>query len=349
VKAVRLHGFKDVRLEEVADPSAPGRGEVLVEPIWSGICGSDLKGYLGNGIGADGPLRIMGHELSATIRAVGAGVDPARIGERVCVMPVEHCGECVECLRGDFHLCARRSFLGLFGERAMGGGMADLVTVKDYQAVPLDGLTDEQGALVEPGAVAMHAVIEAGVGPGQVVLVVGAGMIGTLVVLACVAAGASLVLVSEITPSRAARAEALGGVVLGPGTEAALLAQLREQTGRDHAVDVAFDCAGKAGTLELCMGAVRTGGRVSLVAGRKGSPPVDISPLQQLPATLIGSLAYSASSWDRTVALIAAGRYPVERTLTSRIERERIVEDGFEALLDPARAELKILARIAAP
>jgi len=348
LKAVRLHGYKDLRLEDVGDPGAPGPGEVLLAPLWCGICGSDLKGYLGNGIGADGPLRVMGHELSAEIVAAGPGVDRARVGERVTVMPVEHCGTCVDCRHGAYHLCARKSFLGLYGERGLGGGMADLVAVKAYQALPLDGLSDEQGALVEPAAVALHAVIEAGVGPGHSVLVVGAGMIGTLVVLAAQAAGAAVVVVSEVNPSRAARAAQFGGVVLEQGAQADLVDQVHEITGPRHPVDVAFDCAGKPGTLELCMATVRTGGKVSLVAGRKGSPPADVAPLQQLPATLIGSLAYSASSWDRTVALIRAGRFPVERTVTSRIDRDRIVDDGFEALLDPRRAELKILTRIGA-
>ncbi len=184
MKAIRIHGPKDVRLDDVDDPGEPGPFEVRVAPVWCGLCGSDLKGYLGNGIGAEGPLRVMGHEFSAVIEAVGQGVDPGRVGERVCIMPLEHCGHCVDCHRGDFNLCANRSFLGLYGESALGGGLADHVVVKDYQAIPLDGLSDEQGALVEPAAVALNAIIEAGVGPGHTVLVVGAGAIGSLVVLA---------------------------------------------------------------------------------------------------------------------------------------------------------------------
>lgn len=346
MKAIRIHGPKDLRLDDIDDPGEPGPFEVRVAPIWCGLCGSDLKGYLGNGIGAEGPLRVMGHEFSAVIEAVGSGVDPSRVGERVCIMPLEHCGHCVDCHRGDFNLCPNRSFLGLYGDSALGGGLADQVVVKDYQAIPLDGLTDEQGALVEPAAVALNAIIEAGVGPGHTVLVVGCGAIGSLVVLAAQAAGAAVVIASEPNPARANLAASLGAVVLPQGPLEEQIAAVPALAGLQGRVDVAFDCAGKEGALELCIGAIKTGGKICIVAGRKGGPPSDIGQLQQLPASVIGSLAYTQEAWDRAVALIRAGRFDVERTVTSRIQRADVVADGFEALLDPNRLEVKILVKV---
>ncbi len=341
-----MHGPKDVRLDDIDDPPAPGAFEVLVAPVWCGLCGSDLKGYLGNGIGSEGPMRVMGHEFSAVIEAVGPGVDSARVGERVCVMPLEHCGHCVDCHRGDFNLCPNRSFLGLYGDSALGGGLADHVVVKDYQAIPLDGLTDEQGALVEPAAVALNAIIEAGVGPGHTVLVVGCGAIGSLVVLAAQAAGAAIVIASEPNPARAAVVEGFGAVLLPSTSLEDQLARIPGLAGLQGRVDIAFDCAGKEGALELCIGAIKTGGKICIVAGRKGAPPIDVGQLQQLPASVIGSLAYTQEAWDRTLALIRAGRFPVERTVTSHIDRGDVVADGFEALLDTSRLELKIMVRV---
>lgn len=346
MRATRIHGRGDVRLDDVPDPGAPGPYEVLAAPLWCGLCGSDLKGYLGNGIGAEGPLRVMGHEFSAVIVAVGDGVDESRVGERICVMPLEHCGHCIDCQRGDFDLCPNKSFVGLYGSSALGGGLADLVLLKDYQAISLDGLSDEQGALVEPAAVAMNAIIEAGVGPGHTVLVVGCGSIGSMVVLAAQAAGAALVVASEPNRGRAELARQLGAVVLEPGDLEDQLDQLKRMAGPKQPVDIAIDCAGQAGALELCLGAIKTGGRICVVAGRKNGPPVDIGQLQQLPASMIGSLAYTRHAWDRTLALIRAGKFPIERTVTSRITRDAIVNDGFEALLDAERVELKILVRV---
>jgi len=346
VKATRLHGLKDVRLDDIADPGLPGPYELLIAPLWAGLCGSDVKGYLGNGINSGGPLRVIGHEFSAIVMAVGEGVTETRVGDHICVMPLEHCGRCIDCQRGDFSLCANKSFLGLYGASALGGGLADLVIIKDYQAAPLSGLSDEQGALVEPAAVALHAVIQAGVGPGHTVLVVGAGAIGSLVILAAQAAGAAVIIASEPNARRADFAGEMGAHILAPGPIEQQVVQLHEITGPRAPVDIAFDCAGKEGALELCIAAIKTGGTICIVAGRKNAPPIDIGQLQQLPATIIGSLAYTQHAWDRAIALIRSGKYPVERTVTSRIDRAEIVEKGFEALLDPTRLELKVLMRV---
>lgn len=346
MKAVRAHGVRDVRTDELPHPGEPGPCEILVKPIWCGLCGSDVKNYLGTGVGAGGPLRVMGHEFSALITAVGAGVDPARIGDHVAVMPVEHCGRCDDCARGDFYHCAHRSFLGLSGERALGGGLADYVLIRDYQAVLLDGLSDEDGALVEPAAVAMNAVLEARVSPGSFVLVVGCGAIGALVVLAAQAAGAAGIYVSEPNPQRARRAERLGATVLSRAPVAEQLEQLKVLAGPHAAIDVAFDCAGKEGAFEMCIGAIKSGGTICVVAGRFNAPLVDIAGIQQLPVTVIGSLAYTRRAWDMTMALMRVGKYQPGRTVTSRISRNRIVSDGFDALLDPVGDQLKVLVNV---
>jgi (R,R)-butanediol dehydrogenase/meso-butanediol dehydrogenase/diacetyl reductase len=346
MRATRLHGMRDVRLDEIPDPGEPGQFEVVAKPLWCGLCGSDLKGYLGNGIGEGGPLRVMGHEFSAVITAVGPGVRERRVGEHVCVMPLEHCGYCTDCLRGEFNLCINRSFLGLYGAGALGGGLADLVLLKDYQAIPLEELSDEQGALVEPAAVAINAIIEAGVGPGHIVLVVGAGSIGSLVILAAQAAGAAVVLASEPNQGRADYARQFGAEVLDPGPIEDQVAQVRKLTGPRYPVDVAFDCAGRDGAMELCIGAIKPGGRICMVGGRRNGPPIDVAQLQQLPTSIVGSLAYTRHAWDRTIALIRAGKYPVERAISSRIDRGEISTDGFEALADPACRELKILVSL---
>jgi (R,R)-butanediol dehydrogenase/meso-butanediol dehydrogenase/diacetyl reductase len=224
--------------------------------------------------------------------------------------------------------------------------MADLVLVKDYQAIPLMDLSDEQGALVEPAAVALHAILEVGVGPGDTVLVVGCGSIGCLVILAAMAAGAAVVLACEPNPARAAVAAGLGATVIPDGDLAAQLEQIRELAPPRGPVSIAFDCAGKDGTMDLCIGAVKTGGRIGVVAGHMPTGRLAVRPIQHKPVSIIGSLAYTQTAWDRTLALMNAGRYPAERIVTSHIRREQIAAEGFEALLDPAGKQLKILIEV---
>ena len=156
-------------------------------------------------------------------------------------MPLAYCGTCAYCRRGLQHLCATMACVGL---SHAWGGMAELATVAEYQVVRLpEGVTHRQGALIEPTAVAAYGVERAGVGPGDRVLVTGAGPIGALAALCARAAGASTVYISEPNPARRARAEALGVATVLDPTSVDVPEFLREQTD-GLGVDVAIECSG---------------------------------------------------------------------------------------------------------
>src|SRR5438876_767290 len=224
MRALRFHAARDLRIENVAEPPAPGASEVLIRVVSCGICGTDLHEYVAGPIvtpvephpltGAQNP-QILGHEFSGDVVAVGAGVTRVSPGDRVAVMPLAYCGRCAYCTRGLQHLCAT---MGCVGLSHAWGGMAELATVAEYQVVRLpDGVTYQQGALIEPTAVAAYGVERGGVKPGDRVLVTGAGPIGALAALCARGAGAAAVYISEPNAARRARAEALGvAVVLDP-------------------------------------------------------------------------------------------------------------------------------------
>src|SRR5262249_11314579 len=226
VRALRFHAARDLRIEDVAEPLAPSPGDVLVRVATCGICGTDLHEYVAGPIvtpiephpltGARIP-QILGHEFSGEVVAVGPSVTQVTEGDRVAIMPLAYCGTCAYCRRGLQHLC---STMGCVGLSHAWGGMGELATVAEYQVVRLpDGVTYEQGALIEPTAVAAYGVERAGVARGDRVLVTGAGPIGALAALCARSAGASTVYISEPNPSRRARAEALGvATVLDPST-----------------------------------------------------------------------------------------------------------------------------------
>jgi (R,R)-butanediol dehydrogenase/meso-butanediol dehydrogenase/diacetyl reductase len=187
MKAVRYYGKGDIRVEEVAAPSAPEPKQIVVKPKVCGICGTDLHEYAAGPIvtpihkhlftGATLP-QILGHEFSAEVIEVGKDVTRIRKGERVSIQPLVMPLDDYYSLRGLNHLSPR---MGCIGLSWAWGGMGEYAIVNDYNANKLpDSVNDEQGALIEPAAVALYGVERAKVGGGSTVLIAGAGPIGAL-------------------------------------------------------------------------------------------------------------------------------------------------------------------------
>lgn len=349
MRAARYHGVKDIRVEEVSEPDGDlGPTQVLIAPRWCGICGTDLHEYVAGPIvtpaephpltGAVLP-QILGHELSADVVAVGDEVTNVAPGDRISVMPLVFCGRCYFCRRGLNHLCER---MGCFGLSWRWGGLSGLGVVESYQAWPLpDEVSYEQGALVEPAAVAAWGIEQGGVRPGDRVLVTGAGPIGALAVLAAQAAGAGEVFLSEPNARRAARADALGAAAVFDPTATDVVAEVRERT-EGRGVDVAVECAGNEAALRACLGAARTHGHVAQVGLHVKDAAIDAMELSERELTLHGTWCYSVHEWPRIIAMVASGAFPVERTVSDRTTLDRTVE-GFERLIDPEGDQIKIL------
>jgi (R,R)-butanediol dehydrogenase/meso-butanediol dehydrogenase/diacetyl reductase len=348
VRAARFHAARDLRVEEAGPPGDPGSEQVLIRPLLCGICGTDLHEYVAGPIvtsiephpltGASNP-QILGHELSAEVVAVGAGVQSVSPGDRVAVMPLIFCQRCWWCRRGLNHLCERMGCTGLSSDW---GGMAEHALVNEYQVARLpDELSDEQGALIEPTAVATYAVDRGQVRPGDSVLIAGLGPIGALVSLVARAAGAGAVYASEPNPRRARRAVdlELADEVLDP-SDGLLTERLAART-EGVGVDVAIECAGHEAALNSCVDAVRPAGTV-VQAGLFVSPAT-VEPFQwaSKDITIEGTWCFRVQDWPRIIAAVATRRLPVERVVTRRIGLDDAVE-GFDSLIDPDGDEIKI-------
>lgn len=354
MRAVRFHGARDVRVEDVPPPGAQlAPTEVLLRPRLVGICGSDLREYVAGPIdtsyephpvtGARIP-QIMGHEISADVEAVGDAVSGVVPGSRVTVMPEAFCGECYACRNGMQPLCSNEACVGMSWHW---GGMAELAVVQAHQAIPLpDAVSYEQGALIEPAAVAVHAIKRGGVKPGDTVLVTGAGPIGALSVLAARAAGAEQVFLSEPNPARALHVASLGtDASFDPASED-VAAAIRDRTG-GVGVDVAFECSGNDAALRACLSATRARGVVAQVGLHVKDVSIDVVDLTEREIALIGVYAYPVTSFPEVAAQVASGALPVERIVTSRIGLDEVVSKGFDALADPAGGDVKILLSVA--
>lgn len=351
MRAVRYHAAKDIRVEEVPEPSGDlGPREVLVRPHSVGICGTDLHEYLAGPIvtsvtphaltGAQLP-QTLGHEFSADVLAVGSAVTSATPGDRIAIMPLAYCGHCYYCRRALNHLCVT---MGCVGLSWAWGGMADAAVIMDYQvgAVLPDAVSYEQGALVEPTAVAAYGVDRGGVRPGDTVLVTGAGPIGALAVLCAQAAGAGAVYLSEPNVRRATRAEGLGAEAIFDPRSTDIEAELKDRT-QGIGVDVAIECAGNEQALDTCVRATRKSGTVVQTGLHVG--PATVTPMvwAEHDLTIIGTWCFRVYDFPRITAQIASGALPVERVITGRAGLEDAVADGFEPLADPQGDQIKVL------
>lgn len=320
MRAVVWHGPHDVRVDEVPVPGAPAAGQVLIEVARCGICGSDRRAYErapaapSSGphplTGHEGPV-VLGHEVVGRIVARGEGVQPGfEVGLRVAVDPTWSCGRCPACRRGQHQLCEIAACSGL---TANGGLASHMIAATGGLALVPDHVSDDEAAMAEPLAVAVHAVSRAALQPAERVVVAGFGPIGALVALTVRALGASQVMIMEPSLDRRQMAAELGfSEVLDPGSAETPGEQLPRRW-----ADVAFDCAGAPGVLERCIRATRDGGRIVVPAVSSGSTPVPMSQLVLGERTLMGSLGYNGDV-ARAVSLIAARSIDV-RPLISNV------------------------------
>ncbi|NNN08194.1 MAG: 2,3-butanediol dehydrogenase [Acidimicrobiaceae bacterium] len=357
MQAAVFHSRGSITVDEVVEPRNPGPGEVLVRPQLCGICGTDLHEY------TDGPIvipvephplngsrapQILGHEFSAIVEEVGAGVTNVRAGDLCAVMPLIYCGECDQCRRGANHLCRTMACTGL---SAQWGGLAGQAIVKASQLVPIpEGVSALQAALIEPSSVAAYGVDRGHLQPGETVFVTGAGPIGSLATMYALAGGARRVIISESDPVRLERAKALGeglGEVIGVNPVQEDLAGVVSRYTSRLGVDLAIECAGKEAALQACMEAAKPGGRVVQTALHVKPASISAEMLALKDLTLTGTWCFPVYDFPRVVGLVATGRWPVERVVSSVIPLTQVVQAGFESLIRRGSGEVKVLVEVA--
>ena len=345
MKAARWHGVKDIRVEDTETP-APGPGEVAIKVAWAGICGSDLHEYLAGPIfvpvDQEHPLSqdkapiTMGHEYCGTIASLGEGVTGLAIGDRVTVEPIFACGQCPACREGKYNLCDSLGFVGLSGGH---GGFAEVsvVPARMVHKMP-DDLSMEQGALVEPAAVALHAVRMSKIKAGDTAAVFGAGPIGLLVVEALRVAGAAQIHVVEPSPERRRKALELGATTAIDPTTDDPVAKIREATGGAH---VAFEVTGVPRVLPQCIDSTRHEGQTLIVSIWEGDAAFHPNTVVLKERQLLGTIAYR-NVYPAVMALMAQGYFSADKLVTKRIPIAEIVDQGFEALV-AEKSQVKIL------
>ena len=336
IDAAYYCGDKTFRVEQVT-PVPPAAGEVQIDIAYCGICGTDLHVYLGHMDARIGNHRVVGHEMSGRVAALGEGVTGFEIGEPVVVRPLDHCGDCPACDAGHKHVCQNLKFLGLDTDGAFQEKWS--VPAHTLHKLP-NGLALDHAALVEPLAVAAHDIRRARLVAGEDVLVIGGGPIGMLVALAARAKGAN-VTISEVNENRLALAREMGFAALNPRDQDVANA-INDATGGKGA-DVVFEVSGTQPGVDLMTAAASVRGRICMVAIHATKPTIDLFQFFWRELEMIGARVYEPEDYDAAIQLLTGG-VGAERLITD-IQSLHSIGDAFKALTENPNS-MKTLIRV---
>jgi (R,R)-butanediol dehydrogenase/meso-butanediol dehydrogenase/diacetyl reductase len=348
--AVRWHANRDVRLEEVEWRGQLGAGMVEAEVRFCGICGSDVAEW------RDGPFAIrhtahpltghsapvtLGHEFAGRVTATGDEVRTLRVGDRVAADGCWRCGVCQACVSGGYNLCAVGGAIGLHSD----GALAGRVRFPAYCAVALpDAVSDRAGALLEPYAVALHALDRVNARPGTSAAVLGFGPIGAAVAELAAVLGLECVVV-EPTPGRRHRAREFGHRTVERFADPReTVHDVRSLT--DGGAEVAVDASGAASALPGAIEMTRRGGRIALAGIAKQPVEISCARLVLYERSLVGALGYT-NDLPRIAKMIAAGRLDPERTVTRTVPLSSAPAEIARLGTDPGD-DIKVLVEVGA-
>ena len=345
MKAAVWYGQKDVRVEDRKSKELQDN-EVKVKVSWAGICGTDLHEYL------EGPIFIstdkpdpflgqkapvtLGHEFAGVVDDIGSKVTKFNKGDRVVINLTVSNREKEE----NIDLYDGYSFIGLGSD----GGFAEFTNAPEENVYKLpDNVSDKEGALVEPTAVAVQAIKEGEVLFGDTVAIFGAGPIGLLTTIAAKAAGASKIFVFDLSEDRLNKAKAIGATHTINSGESNPSDVISKYT--DNGVDVAFEVAGVAPTLKSAIDVTKARGIVVIVS--IFGHPIEWNPMQltNTGVKLTSTIAYTPTTFQQTIDLINEGNLKVKDVVTDEIELNDIVESGFEQLVND-KSQAKILVKL---
>ena len=316
MKAAVYIGDGRFELEETPLPK-PAPGESLLEMSCAGVCGTDLRIFQGHLRERVGARRILGHEAVSIVREPGAQSSFCA-GDRVVIEPTLSCGQCRPCRRGATHVCQNLRLLGI----DVDGAFRQFWAVPEHRLHKLpDHLADDHAALIEPLAVAVHAVRQAKLAGGETVVVIGAGPIGVLIALLSRNAGAKVV-VFEINADRVKFARQLQLNVLDS----------RGEDGRDAVMeltqgagaDVLFEASGSAAGARLVTSLASVQGRIVLVGIHDKNTPVDLYQIFSRELSIQGIRSYSSGDFRQAIVLAAAGELHLAAFISRQFPLERL-------------------------
>jgi len=330
----------EIAFGEVEAPTA-GSGQVRIRVQRIGVCGSDIHVCHGQHPFVTYPL-IQGHEFAGVIESIGEGVDGVAVGDKVTATPQEVCGTCSPCRRGQYNACAELKVRGFQAP----GCAQDLFVTEAEKLVKLPAdFTPEQGAFVEPVAVAAHSTGRAGDLAGKNVVVSGAGTIGNVVAQGCRSRGAARVLITDISDFRLRVAQEVG-IAATCNVAGEPLAEAAAREFGPDGYDVAIEVAGVEESLASLVAGIGKGGTVLIVGVYGEKPRVDMSVVCEHELTVAGSMMYRHEDWEQAVKWIAAGDVRTEPLVSKHYPFEQF-PDAYAFIDAEGDRSMKVMIDVA--
>ncbi len=324
--------FRDV------EAPAPGAGQVRIRVERIGVCGSDIHVFHGKHPFVTYPL-VQGHEYAGVVDSVGEGVEGIQIGDKVTATPQEVCGVCPPCRRGQYNACEE---LKVRGFQAPGCAQDFFVTEADKVIALPSGFLPEQGAFVEPVAVAVHSTGQAGGDlTGKNVVVSGAGTIGNFVAQACKCRGAKKVLITDVSDYRLEVAKQVGVDAVCNVKQESLADAVKREFG-DDGFEVGAEVAGVEASLSALVANIGKGGTLLSIGVFEEPPQVDMSVVCEHELTVKGSMMYRHEDFEQAVAWIADGSVVTEPLVSGHFPFEQY-EEAYHFIEKQGDTTLKIV------
>jgi len=331
---------KEIVLEEVEKPK-PKPNEVLIEVKYCGICGSDIHAYHGVHPFIKPPI-VLGHEFSGVISELGGDVEELKIGQRVVVEPLLTCGKCLNCKLGYYNRCIVMKVIGAQTD----GAFAEYISVPAHRVIAIpDEVSFKHGALVEPLAVAVHAVKRAGPLGGLNVAVLGAGPIGLLTASVAKRYGANEVLITDLSDYKLKVAKSLG-IDYTVNVKREDPVKVAKEIFGHEGVDVIFECVGSNPvTIAQAINMARKGATIVVVGVFKEEVPIKVGLIQDRELELKGTAVYRFKDFLDAIELLKRGDV-LAGQLISRVFSLRELEKAFKYIEENRDTTIKVLIKV---
>lgn len=326
----------EIIFREIPTPET-GKNEVLIKIMKIGICGSDIHVYHGTHPFTSYPV-TQGHEVSGEIVALGEQVEGLHIGQKVTIEPQVFCGQCYPCRHGKYNLCEELKVMGF----QTTGVASEYFAVNVEKVTPLpDEVSFDEGAMIEPLAVAVHAVKQAGDIGGKDVVVIGAGPIGNLVAQSLKAKGAARVMVTDISNLRLEIAKECGIDFTVNSLDMELGDAMIKYFGPDKA-DLIYDCAGNDASMGQAIKYARKGSQIILVAVFGKMANVDLAVMNDHELDINSTMMYRHDDYVEAIELVKEKKIELKRLMSQHFPFKKY-KDAYVYIDENKESTMKVL------